>query len=258
MGTERPFLGLRQTPDNRPGDTIADMAARCVAAMLKHQPTGPFYLGGHSLGATVAFEMTHQLLKQGHEIGLFAIIDQRRPGWRLTARNAWPVLHRILPTLLSRIRNELADVPPSQRGRKLLHMVLTWSKLLLGFRPKATSLFDFMPDQTNKVVIYDSNLRAARNYRPLALSAPIVLFRAHVQPLSNLALDETLGWSDLAKQEVRVHMVPGTHGSIVREPLVRELARAVTAELDAAQAARRQAKPAPPISRKAKEPALTV
>src|SRR6185437_2179400 len=38
MGTERPFLGLRQTPDNRPGDTIADMAARCVAAMLKHQP----------------------------------------------------------------------------------------------------------------------------------------------------------------------------------------------------------------------------
>ena len=65
------------------------MAARYVAAMLAHQPTGPFYLGGHSFGAMIAYEMALQLVEQGHEIGMLAIIDQRRPGWRLTPGTHW-------------------------------------------------------------------------------------------------------------------------------------------------------------------------
>ena len=41
-----PFLGLRRTPEARPTETLNEMAARYVAAMLAHQPVGPFYLGG--------------------------------------------------------------------------------------------------------------------------------------------------------------------------------------------------------------------
>ena len=79
MGTDRPFFGLRRTPEARLTDTINQIAARYVAAMLRYQPVGPFYLGGHSFGAMVAYEMALQLVKQGHEIGLLAIIDQQRP-----------------------------------------------------------------------------------------------------------------------------------------------------------------------------------
>ena len=63
-----------------------------------HQPIGPFYLGGHSYGAMVAYEMALQLVKQGHEIGLLAIIDQQKPGWRLKASNAIPAVFESSPT----------------------------------------------------------------------------------------------------------------------------------------------------------------
>ena len=76
---------------------------------------GPFYLGGHSFGAMIAYEMALQLVKQGHEVGLLAIIDQRRPGWRLTARDAIPSLHRILAKMPGRIRDEWTQVPASDR-----------------------------------------------------------------------------------------------------------------------------------------------
>ena len=53
MGTDRPFFGLRRTPEARPTDTISQIAARYVKALLARQPAGPFYLGGHSFGEAV-------------------------------------------------------------------------------------------------------------------------------------------------------------------------------------------------------------
>jgi len=49
-----------------------------------------------------------------------------------------------------------------------------------------------------------------------------------------------LGWSDVAKSEVRVRIVPGKHISITTEPLVRQLAKILSDELDAAQEACRR------------------
>ena len=235
MGTDRPFFGLRRTPEARLTDTISQIAARYVAAMLVHQPAGPFYLGGHSFGAMVAYEMALQLVAQGHEIGLLAIIDQRRPGWRLTARDAIPVLHRILISIPGRIRDELAQVPATDRFRHFRRILLRWSKAALGFRPDAASMFDFSRSETEQILLFEANLRALRDYRPTPLPVPITLFRANVQILSHLALDSTLGWSDLAESEVRVRIVPGNHGSITTEPLVRQLAKMMSDELDAAQ-----------------------
>ena len=80
MGTRRPFLGLRSSADVPLTATLNEIAARYVEARSANQPTGPYYLGGHSFGATVAFEAARQLEELGHEIGLLAIIDQSRPG----------------------------------------------------------------------------------------------------------------------------------------------------------------------------------
>ncbi len=56
-----------------------------------------------------------------------------------------------------------------------------------------------------------------------------------VRPAHHLAMDPTLGWSALAKGEVKVRIVPGDHRSITIEPLGRQLAKMLTDELDAAQ-----------------------
>jgi len=240
MGTARPFFGVRQVQEARLADSISQIAACHVVAMLAHQPVGPFYLGGYSFGAIVAYEMAYQLVEQGHEIGLLAILDQRKPGWRLTARNALPVLHRILARIPGRIRDELAQDSSTNRFRRIGRLLSSWSKTAVGYRANAVSMFDLDPSETEQILLSDANLRVMRDYKPMPLPVPITLFRANVQLLSHLALDSTLGWSDVAKSEVRVRIVPGKHISITTEPLVRQLAKILSDELDAAQEASRR------------------
>ena len=230
MGPTRPFLGLRQTSDVSPTETLNEMAARYVAAMLRHQPIGPYYLGGASFGAVVAYEMAVQLLAQGHKVGRLVIIDQRRPGWRLTARNALPAMHRILGHIPYRLTFELLRAPAGDRLQHVLRTLLRWSKAAVGIRVDAAVMFGLSaPEQ---IAVFDANLRALRSYRPTAAPVPITLLRAKVQLLSHLALDTSLGWRDFTKGDARVHMVPGDHSSIMAEPMVRQLAKIISGELD--------------------------
>jgi enterobactin synthetase component F len=237
MGTDRPFVGIRRSPESRLNDTLSEIAARNVAAMLDHQPTGPFYLGGHSFGATVAYEMAVQLIEQGHEIGLLAIVDQRKPGWRLTAWEALPALHRILLRLPGRIRDELAQAPVAERFRTLRRTLLRWSKMAFGYRADAVSMFGLSASEPELISLFDSDLRAIRDYRPRRLCAPVTLFCASRPALAHLALDSTLGWRDLVDGHVQVRSVPGNHRTIGTEPLVQHLAKALCDELDSAQGA---------------------
>jgi thioesterase domain-containing protein len=182
--------------------------------------------------------VARQLEEQGHEIGLLAIIDQRRPGWRLTLGEALPVVHHILGAIPQRLREELAQAPPGDRLRHFQRLALRWSKSAFGYRERAASMFNLSGDEPELIERYDANLRAIRAYRPGRLRASLTLFRAETQLLSNLALDSTLGWSDLVEGKVRVRIVPGNHNTMATEPLVRHLAEALSAELDAAQGAR--------------------
>jgi thioesterase domain-containing protein len=236
IGVDRPFFGLRRTPEARPTDTISQIAARYVKALLIRQPAGPFYLGGHSFGATVAYEMALQLSEQGHDIGLLAIIDQRRPDWRLTVRQALPFLHRIIFRIPSRLRDELRQVQPTDRFRMIRRILSVWSRKALGYRANADLMFDFRRMDTEQIAFHEAGFRALLDYRPRPAPIRISLFRAKAQSLLHLALDSTLGWNELAGSDVRVHVVPGTHGSIMTEPLVRELAKALSEQLEAAQA----------------------
>ena len=272
MGTHRPFLGLRRGPDAPLTETLPQIAARYVEAMLAHQPAGPYYLGGHSFGATVAYEVARQLAEQGHEIGLLAIIDQRRPGWRLTLGKALPNVHHILGAIPQRLREEFAQAPPGGRLRHLRRLAVRWSKAAVGYREQAVSMFNLSGDEPELIEPYEANLRALRAYRPGRLRASLTVFPAETQPrtlheanlwalrayrpgrlrasltvfraetqprtLPNLALDSTLGWRDLVEGKVRVRVVPGNHLTMAREPLVRHLADALLDELDAAQGAR--------------------
>jgi amino acid adenylation domain-containing protein len=235
MGKQRPFFGIRRTSAYRLTDSVCDMAARYVAAMLKHQPSGPFYLGGYSFGAAVAYEIARQLVEQGHQIGLLAMIDQHRPGLRLTLPAAIAALPRMLPYILARMRDELAQVPPADRFREMQRLLLLWSKTALGFRGDAVSMFGVSPNETELRELVDANLRALRDYRPIPARIPITLFRAEVPLLTHCAMDRTLGWGELTGRDVRVRVVSGNHGSMVSEPLVRQLAKALSDELDARQ-----------------------
>ena len=99
-------------------------------------------------------------------------------------------------------------------------------------------MFDLRRSNKEQVELFEAGLDALRAYRPKPLRAPITLFRADKQLLSHLALDSTLGWSEVAQTEIKVRVVPGSHGSIATEPLVRHLAASLSDELDVVQRSR--------------------
>ncbi len=55
--------------------TIEELAAHCVDALVAVQPSGPYLLGGWSLGGVLAFEAARQLEARGASVELVALFD---------------------------------------------------------------------------------------------------------------------------------------------------------------------------------------
>ena len=233
MGCRRPFLALGRDPDVTLAATVEEMAAFLVSAMLQHQPAGPYYLGGISFGAVIAYEIARQLEQAGHQVGYVASLDQRRPDWRFSMVKAIPVLPRMLAS--DRVRSRLRGAVSAGNARQVRQLVLRWFKAAIGYRESAMSMLDLHGFEADVIDRCEADLRAFRAYRPGRLQASFALFRAEEQPLAHMALDRTLGWSDIVDGEVRVRVVPGNHHTIRTEPFVNDLANALMRDLDAAQ-----------------------
>nr|QEO74617.1 condensation domain-containing protein [uncultured bacterium] len=78
---DQPFYGLQAAglvDGQEPLSRMEDMAALYIDAIRKRQPQGPYLIGGYSSGGIIAFEMAQQLQRQGHEVGLLAMLDSFR------------------------------------------------------------------------------------------------------------------------------------------------------------------------------------
>src|SRR5262249_29411822 len=77
LDQDQPFYGLAQyleqgTVRHR---RIETMAAHYLQKLRMVQPNGPYFIGGHSAGAWLAFEIAQQLHNQGEEVALVALLD---------------------------------------------------------------------------------------------------------------------------------------------------------------------------------------
>jgi len=78
-GIESPGLEDRQEPD-LPLEALASFYLESVRSV---QASGPYALGGYSMGGVMAFEMARQLQAQGESVALLAILDAWSPGSHL-------------------------------------------------------------------------------------------------------------------------------------------------------------------------------
>src|SRR5262249_51944785 len=81
VGSDRPLYGLQPhgLDGRRAPTTVEEMAADYINEIQALQPRGPYLLGGFSFGGMVAFEMAHQLLKQGQQVSLLVLLDPTPP-----------------------------------------------------------------------------------------------------------------------------------------------------------------------------------
>jgi surfactin synthase thioesterase subunit len=70
------------------------------------------------------------------------------------------------------------------------------------------------------------------SYRPRPYTHPIEFFMA--KDSAERAGAEDLGWVRWAKDSVRIHRLPGSHGHLVKPPVVEELAARLQACIDRA------------------------
>jgi amino acid adenylation domain-containing protein len=233
LGSDQPCYGLqaRGLEDGQdPHSRIEDMAAWYIQALQTVQPTGPYLLGGWSMGGVVAFEMAQQLHAQGQRVALLALLDGRIP----TPDETFPEEDAEAILLVERYfgisfgpRESLAELPKDQQLAFMLEQAKS-----AGLVPAELDV-----SQARRFVeLLRSDLRATQNYGLHLYPGRITFFKAS-ETLAGTSSDPTLGWSEWASGGVEVHVVPGNHANLMYKPHVKVLAEKLTACLNQAQAA---------------------
>jgi thioesterase domain-containing protein len=224
---------------------IEEMAAYYVESLRAAQPEGPYFLGGWSLGGTVAYEMAQQLTARGQKVSQLLILDTS--AWNSPVENfddriedPLEIDERLLRDLLHNAQPVLQEELQCYQGVERIEYLVR----------KAKSLNLFPPDLEIAEVrffleVFKVNARAKRQYIPKSYPGSVTLFKTarEIEPppadwsertewITKRGLDPTMGWGDLAASGVRVIDIPGTHATMLNDPNVETLAAQIRACLD--------------------------
>ncbi|HUZ95886.1 MAG TPA: amino acid adenylation domain-containing protein [Edaphobacter sp.] len=233
LGPDQPCYGLqaRGVEDEQdPHARIEDMAATYIQALQTVQPTGPYLLGGWSMGGMVAFEMAQQLHAQGQRVALLAMLDGRIP----TPDATFPEQDADAISLVERYfgisfgpMESLTELPEGEQLAVMLEQAKSAGLVPAELDVSRARRF---------VMLLRNDLRAAQAYELHRHPGRITFFKA-CETLDGAPADQTMGWSEWASDGVEVHVVPGNHANMMYAPHVEVLAKELTACLNRAQSA---------------------
>ncbi|WAN69944.1 SDR family NAD(P)-dependent oxidoreductase [Moorena producens JHB] len=251
LDPKQPFYGLQsfgidgQSP---PLNQIQDIAYKHIQAIQTIQPQGPYFLGGHSAGARVAFEMARQLTEQNNEVGIMAIFDQSPPIPEFPIVKAQGY-HALISHMVVEIEEttgiNLKQVSSEYLASLSLDEQIQYFKEQLVKGGAISAQVNINQVRALLDVVKSTN-EALHNYQPTQnlYPIPIVLFKA--QEIVELtakwdssyhkysSTDLTWGWNKLSAQPVEVCQVPGNHGDMMLYPHVQILAQKLQKYLDKA------------------------
>jgi amino acid adenylation domain-containing protein len=237
LGTDRPFYGMQPRGldgEIPPHTRIEEMATCYLEAIQKIQPQGPYFLGGHSFGSYIVFEIAQQLQMQGEKVALLALIDEialipslQKPVESTDDASELAALTRLMERFFDQqvelsldILHELevdkrlnylaekletANLIPPQAGEKQLQGFLQVSKAV----SQAFDLYqpvDVYPDQITFFRSSESNPDDFAGVPEEILEDPV------------------MGWNQFSAKPVEIHFVPGDHITMMTEPHVQVLA----------------------------------
>jgi len=221
MGPQ-PFCALQARGidgDDPPYGDLPAMAERYLVDVRARQPSGPYLLGGWSLGGLVAYEMAQQLAADGAPVGLLALVETPTPDLIEDVPDDATTLARSLDGLVTIDLARLQAMPAPQRLRYVLAEAERAGVVPPGMDPdRAQRLFE----------VYSAHLDAARRYGPRPYHGPTLFVRAAD---STIAVDQ---WQILLSGQLKLAEVPGTHESVVWPPNVHRLADALRTAVTAA------------------------
>ncbi|MDI1447540.1 non-ribosomal peptide synthetase [Polyangium sp. 6x1] len=235
MAPDQPFYGLQTRGlygDHPPFDRVEDMAADHIASMRAVQPHGPYLLGGHCIGAMVALEMALQLQRGGERVALLAAVDAVAPAafyrdeFSVTIADDAADYYVFLAkgfkywfgTDVPLEREDLRALAPEQHAARFMDLARRHGV----YTPDA-------PDERADRVLSLGRRICRNTYVPAEVAwLPITFFRGHESLMCNTP---TGSWEEVTTEPLRVRDLPGNHVTIVTEPHVEGLARALRAAI---------------------------
>jgi thioesterase domain-containing protein len=186
-----------------------------VDELVKFQPEGAFFLGGYSMGAAIALEMSHQLIARGREISLLVVFDGElfNTGAEISARNPLYWL-KLLLNMPRWIVDELVKNPRRFASTRLKFVTFKLrQETAVHAVERFLNLSGFLPDHAAFIkTLYDSYL----DYLPDRYDGRVLVFVAKTQALLRLRQVEA-AWKKIARSS-EVFEISGTHGSIMEMP----------------------------------------
>lgn len=215
LDKEQPFYAL-QAPGldgaETPLDTVEDFAALYLRSVRETQPTGPYKIGGYSFGSWIAVQMASQLIADGEDVSLVAIL-----GTGVPTSVSMPMAYEHI-SFLSQYMEDYE--------KNILEPFLPYKERMK--RASGHDKYAAMPPLLRVVMAHN---RAALRFDPRPYAGKLTLFETVDQQLRT-PLDTSRGWKRLSTQPVETHLVAGNHLSMLDEPHVRDLAEKLSLCLD--------------------------
>jgi thioesterase domain-containing protein len=216
LGADQPFYGLQSRGMEEEQAALAsveEMAAGYIKDMRAVQPSGPYQLGGWSMGGVIAYEMAQQLMRDGEEVKVLALFDSR-PNFHpddsaATEEEVAQGEQKYIVSILSE-----AGISPEEISR------LSFQQQLEICLEKAAVPFHITPSQYRRFIrIRTINEMAAARYRIKPYAGSLSLFKS----ILTEKVDETYGWANLA-EVAELFLLPEKHSAFMDQPNVQQVA----------------------------------
>jgi amino acid adenylation domain-containing protein len=221
---DQPIFGIRSRGlhgQEKLPSSIEESAVDYIEAMRSIQASGPYTVGGWSLGGIFAYEIALQLTSQGEEVEQLILMDTTIP------EGASPLVDRSEQVHVGREYGvdfsllELNNLKPEEQ---------------LPFLWEHAKRLGVLNDQTPPEIIdqvlsdlkklFHHHLFLATRYKMRSFGGRILLIRPKDVPIQ-VKTSEDRGWRNLVRQ-VDVRFISGHHHSMVQMPHVLEMAQVIS------------------------------
>lgn len=188
-------------------DRVEDLAAHYIREIKTIQPSGPYFLIGHSNAGLVTYEIAQQLLAGGEKLGLVGLIDT----WHLPDRAGAPT-------------SSMWD--KMEKFTKLpLNEKLSYVQRIVRGRTRQLKL-KFLTDQA-EIPLWIRSMGMDKSYIPQPYPGQLAYFKCiKHSKLEPLGKDEEV-WARLAQGGIQLHPIDCHHDEVLLEPHVELLAEQI-------------------------------
>jgi thioesterase domain-containing protein len=195
-GTDQPVISLVGYEETLSESyDIPDEANTHLKTILRHQPHGPYMLGGCSASGIVAYEIAQQLQALGYEVGLLVLFDTPNPYFMREYSDFW--------MSMTSYRTDLRKMRWSEVPGWLVNKFQGLKDRKPRWLPRISNKVNSIPSILDKFGPMSPRVIAARRYRPAPYSGRLLLVKRE-RDLVGRYRDPNFGWDRVVRGGMEV------------------------------------------------------